>query len=135
MIQIKGGKGNRKVLKAMAECLVECVREFKSGVIEELSKIAVVMEVFIPVFLMWVGAGVIQTILLSCICLGVVRYVKAVSYKLNKTNEKGMPVPTERYTRMDADGFIELKDDNQYPEMLQYIYELEMYMVKKGMVK
>ena len=44
-------------------------------------------------------------------------------------------MPDRRYTEMDKDGFIGMKNEDDFPDMIQYLYELENYYQKRSKLK
>lgn len=63
----------------------------------------------------------------TVIMLFVSAIVKSVYYYKNKMSETGIPVREKRFTKLDANGYIEV-DENRKLEMIQYLYELENYI-------
>lgn len=127
-------KEEKKVMKVLVETMKEMLSVIKYGIVEELDKIAVIVQIVFPVILVYFQMGVLQTLLLSMIFTFVIKYIKEVSYKLNNVNERGFPISNTRYTNVDDNGFISIKEELQQESVL-YLYEIEEYLKKKGLLK
>lgn len=127
-------KKEKKVVKVLIETMKELLSMIKYGIVEELDKIAVIVQIAFPVMLVYFQMGVLQTLLLSMIFTFVIKYIKEVSYKLNNVNERGFPISNTRYTNVDDNGFISIKEELQQESVL-YLYEIEEYLKKKGLLK
>lgn len=66
--------------------------------------------------------------------LFVCRVVREVSDKINHRCFDGLPVPRERFTHVDTNGFTEFTCDSMQ-DVLMYMTELEEYFEAKGLMK
>lgn len=124
-------KKNKRVIAVMYRKTIELLLGFKYGIIEELNKIATIIQVLIPVYICHIGADLKTALMLSIVFYVLVKYIKEVGYELNNKTERGFPVPTKRYTDIDRNGFLNIPDDELH-EAIQYLYEVEEYINKKG---
>lgn len=127
----KNQKRKNSVMKVLLQTLVELFATLKYGVVEELDKIAVLIQILIPVVIARMGLSTSKTLVVSCVLVVVVKYVKEVGYKLNHVTERGFPIPTNRFTHKDENGFIDIKDEDAQEAVL-YLCEVEDYLKSKG---
>lgn len=123
-----------QVLKVLATTPLNMVKTFCNGIKRNLNAIAILLEVIFPLLLIWANMGIKIDIVLCCIFVFLVHYMKEVHRTLNSVSTRGMPVPTKRFTKMES-GMVMLKDDSDLAELLIYMNELEDYLYLKGLVK
>lgn len=129
-----GKKENKKgdsVHSVLWQTMKELLSAFKYGLIEELDKVAVVIQVLIPVVIARTDLSLIGMLLVSCVLVICVKYIREVGYKLNHVTERGFPIPLQRYTNRDENGFISLKEEETQEAML-YLCDVEDYLKSKG---
>lgn len=129
-----GKKENKKgdsVHSVLWQTMKELLSAFKYGLIEELDKVAVVMQVLIPIVIAQIDLGLVGMLLVSCVLVICVKYIREVGYKLNHVTERGFPIPLQRYTNRDENGFISLKEEETQEAML-YLCDVEDYLKSKG---
>lgn len=129
-----GKKENKKgdsVHSVLWQTMKELLSAFKYGLIEELDKVAVVMQVLIPIVIARMDLNLVEMLLVSCVLVICVKYIREVGYKLNHVTERGFPIPLQRYTNRDENGFISLKEEETQEAML-YLCDVEDYLKSKG---
>lgn len=136
MRRTKGKQYEKKkasVFGALLQTIIELCSTFKCGVVEELGKIAVIMQIAVPVIIAKTGSSMIEMILISCGLTMAVKYIKEVGYKLNHVTEQGFPVPVKRFTNVDQNGFIDIKEEDTQ-EAILYLCDVEDYLKRKGLL-
>lgn len=128
--KIRKRKGNR-ILVVMLQTISELLATFKYGLIEELDKVAVALQILIPIVIARMDLSIPKMLLVSCILVVCVKYIKEVGYKLNHVTERGFPIPLQRFTEMDENGFISIKEEETQEAML-YLCDVEDYLKSKG---
>ena len=124
------GKG-KSILVVMLQTLSELLATFKYGLIEELDKVAVALQILIPIVIARMDLSTPKMLLVSCILVVCVKYIKEVGYKLNHVTERGFPIPLQRFTERDENGFISIKEEETQEAML-YLCDVEDYLKSKG---
>lgn len=124
------GKG-KSILVVMLQTLSELLATFKYGLIEELDKVAVALQILIPIVIARMDLGIPKMLLVSCVLVVCVKYIKEVGYKLNHVTERGFPIPLQRFTERDENGFISIKEEETQEAML-YLCDVEDYLKSKG---
>lgn len=122
---------NKKNLNVLIETLKEFFYLLKSETIKELGKIAVIIQIVVPVVLSVMSLHVISVVILVSVFLFITEYVKKVSYKLNNVTEQGIPIPPHRLTEKDDYGVIKLKEE-EVQEAILYLYDIEEYFNSRG---
>ena len=123
---------NKRIMDILLRTLLELLLDIKYGFIESLDKIAIVVQVLIPVILSRMDCGIVIILILSILFTLSVKYIKEVSYKINNVTERGFPVPSRRYTNVDENGFIGVEEDLTQ-EAILYLFEVEEYIKRKGL--
>ena len=114
--------------------LKEMLKAFGNGIRKELSKIATIIQVAVPTVLAILNVSALEMLVVICITLVVVEYIRNVSSKLNRTTRSGFPIPTKTYTEIDENGFISLKNADEAPEAILYLNSIEQYIKGKGLL-
>lgn len=127
-------KEKNKICLVLLQTMLELFSTLKYGLIGELDKIAVIIQIFIPVAIVYFNTSIIKMLIISCILIIVTKYIKEVGYKLNHVTERGFPIPLERFTSVDENGFISIKDEEVHEAMI-YLCEVEDYLKSKGWLK
>lgn len=123
-------KGNN-ILVVMLQTLSELLATFKYGLIEELDKVAVALQILIPIVIARMDLSIPKMLIVSCILVVCVKYIREVGYKLNHVTERGFPIPLQRFTERDENGFISIKEEETQEAML-YLCDVEDYLRSKG---
>ena len=127
---------NKKKIKqsvwvVLLQTLAELFAALKYGIIEELDKIAIVIQILIPIVIVKMDLSTPKMLLVSCVLVVCVKYIREVGYKLNHVTERGFPIPTQRYTEVDENGFIGIKE-TETQEAILYLRDVEDYLKSKG---
>lgn len=125
----------KELLRVIYLSLFEIVMQVVYQIKKNLSNIAVLLQVLIPVVIAKVTNNITVMVLLSICFMLIVDLLKKVSSKLNNTTGEGIPVSNKRFTSADRDGFVWLDNQEELPEALQYLYEIESYLDSKGSYK
>ena len=64
----------------------------------------------------------------------ILAYIRQLHTNVQKHGGKTIPIPRQRFTVLDEDGYIVMKNDNAC-EAIQYLYELEEYLSNRGKLK
>lgn len=123
-------KGN-SILVVLLQTLGELLATFKYGLIEELDKIAVLLQILIPIVIARTDLSTPKMLVVSCILVVCVKYIREVWYKLNRVTERGFPIPLQRFTDRDENGFISIREEETQEAML-YLCDVEDYLKSKG---
>ena len=137
MNQIKTNKKRRKnkeLFVLLIKTLIEVLSEVKHSIIEELGKIAVIIQILIPVLISRLQIGILGQIVVSCLLLFVVKIIKEMDYKINNTTDRGLPVPKESYIDRNRSGLIRLKEGMEH-EAILYLDDVEEFLRSKGLLK
>lgn len=126
----KKKKGN-SIFVVLLQTLGELLATFKYGLIEELDKIAVLLQILIPIVIARTDLSTPKMVVVSCILVVCVKYIREVWYKLNRVTERGFPIPLQRFTERDENGFISIREEETQEAML-YLCDVEDYLKSKG---
>lgn len=126
----KKKKGN-SIFVVLLQTLSELLATFKYGLIEELDKIAVLLQILIPIVIARMDLSTLKMLVVSCVLVACVKYIREVGYKLNHVTERGFPIPLQRFTDRDENGFISIKEEETQEAML-YLCDVEDYLKSKG---
>ena len=124
-------KTKQNVWVVLLQTLAELFAALKYGIIEELDKIAIVIQILIPIVIAKMDLSTSEMLFVSLSLVVLVRYIKEVGYKLNHVTERGFPIPTQRYTEVDENGFIGIKE-TETQEAILYLHDVEDYLKSKG---
>ncbi len=125
----------KELLKVIYLSLFEIVMQVAYQIKKNLGNIAVLLQVLIPVVIAKATNNITAMVLLSICFMLIVDLLKKVSSKLNNTTGEGIPVSNKRFMSADKDGFVWLNNQEELPEALQYLYEIESYLDSKGSYK
>lgn len=123
-------KGNG-IFVVLLQTLNELLATFKYGLIEELDKIAVLLQILIPIVIVRMDLNTPKMLIVSCVLVVCVKYIREVGYKLNHVTERGFPIPLQRFTDRDENGFISIREEETQEAML-YLCDVEDYLKSKG---
>lgn len=121
----------KPVIRTMLQTAVEMFRSARYALIKELNKVAVILQILIPVVIAGSDYGITGKVVLSACLVCLSRYIIRIWETLNSTVD-GIPIPEKRFTVVDNRGFISLENQDDYPELIQYVNELENYLQSKG---
>mgnify|MGYP001082993836 FL=1 len=119
------------IFVVLLQTLGELLATFKYGLIEELDKIAVLLQILIPIVIARMDLSTLKMLVVSCVLVACVKYIREVGYKLNHVTERGFPIPLQRFTDRDENGFISIKEEETQEAML-YLCDVEDYLKSKG---
>ena len=125
----------KELLRVIYLSLFEIVMQVVYQIKKNLGNIAVLLQVLIPVAIAKATNNITVMVLLSICFMLIVDLLKKVSSKLNNTTGEGVPVSNKRFMSADKDGFVWLDNQEELPEALQYLYEIEIYLDSKGCYK
>lgn len=97
------------------------------------ANIAVMVQFLVPCFLVALGCSYITALIVSAITTYLTAYLRVLN-DVVKESTNHVPIPPRKFIEVDRDGFIGLKNENDMPELLQYVYELETYLESKGRI-
>lgn len=118
----------------LADVLKNILHSYKNIIRKNFGNIGKAVQLIVPVCLSMLSVSLLAKLALSCIFLFVVRVIKEVDSKMNNRHYDGLPVPRERFTHVDGNGFTEFTTDN-IQDVLMYMTELEEFFVSKGIMK
>lgn len=118
----------------LADVLKNILNSYKNTIRKNFGKIGTAVQLVVPVGLSMLSVSVLAKLALSCLFLFVVRVIKEVDSKMNNRHYDGLPVPRERFTHVDSNGFAEFTTDS-IQDVLMYMTELEEFFVSKGIMK
>ena len=121
----------KPVIRTMLQTAVEMFRSARYALVKELNKVAVILQILIPVMIAGSDYGDAGKVILSACLVCLSRYIIRIWETLNSTID-GVPIPEKRFTVVDNRGFISLENQDDYPELIQYVNELENYLQSKG---
>ena len=124
-------KTKQRVCVVLLQTLAELFATLKYGLVEELDKIAIVIQVLIPIVIAKMDLSTPKMLIVSCVLVVCVKYIREVGYKLNHVTERGFPIPLQRFTYRDENGFISIKEEETQEAML-YLCDVEDYLKSKG---
>lgn len=124
-------KTKQRVCVVLLQTLAELFETLKYGLVEELDKIAIVIQVLIPIVIAKMDLSTPKMLIVSCVLVVCVKYIREVGYKLNHVTERGFPIPLQRFTDRDGNGFISIKEEETQEAML-YLCDVEDYLKSKG---
>lgn len=133
MSRRKGKKKLYKLSQVMIRTVKEMTKSLKYGIIEELDKIATLIQILVPILILKITDDVVIMIVLSTLFAVFIKYIKEVGYKLNNVTERGFPLPLHRFTKQNEQGFIDIEDEDMEQAIL-YLCDVEEYLKKKGLL-
>lgn len=101
---------------------------------KNLSNVAMVIQVIFPVWLIFQNIEPLKAFIYSVAIVFILAYIRQLHTNVQKHGGKTIPIPRQRFTVLDEDGYIILKNDNA-GEAIQYLYELEEYLSNRGKLK
>lgn len=101
---------------------------------KNLSNVAMVIQIIFPVWLVCQNIEPLKAFIYSVAIVFILAYIRQLYTNVQKHGGKTIPIPRQRFTVLDEDGYIILKNDNA-GEAIQYLYELEEYLSNRGKLK
>lgn len=121
-----------KTIKIIFMSAGEMVFELLRTLRQNVSLLGVLFMILWPTLLVYWGARPLEMVVIMIICLIVKEYFRRLDINLNNKSSDGFPVPNRRYT-YDNGGMIDIRSED-ISEALQYLYDLEEYLYKKGKI-
>lgn len=121
-----------KTIKIIFMSAGEMVFELLRILRQNVSVIGTLFMILWPTLLVYWGARPLEMVVIMIICLIVKEYFRRLDINLNNKSSDGFPVPNRRYT-YDNGGMIDIRSED-ISEALQYLYDLEEYLYKKGKI-
>ncbi len=101
---------------------------------KNLSNVAMVIQIIFPVWLVCQNVEPMKAFIYSVAIVFILAYIRQLYTNVQKHGGKTIPIPKQRFTVLDEDGYIVMKNDNA-GEAIQYLYELEEYLSNRGKLK
>ena len=124
----------RKIKNKKKNIYVETINEMlhlaKHTLVKEMNKVAVLIQILIPVILSGIETNIFVLFVISALLYIVIAYVKEISYKLNSTTTKGIPIPYKPFIKTDGE-VININEEDMEEAML-YLADVEEYLKSKG---
>lgn len=127
----KKEKAKRKIKDVLKQTLIEQTNIICSFM--QPKNIAIMIQFLVPCFLVALGCSYVVALVMSAITTYLTAYLRVLGDVL-KESTNHVPIPPRKFIEVDRDGFIGLKNENDMPELLQYLYELETYLESKGRI-
>lgn len=107
-----------------------CLRMF----MKNLNNVAMLVQIIFPVWLVCQNVEPVKAFIYSIAIVFILAYIRQLYINVQKHGGKTIPIPRQRFTVLDEDGYIVLRNDNT-GEAIQYLYELEEYLNNRGKLK
>lgn len=130
-VETKEKKQKRNIKSILKQTLIEQTNIICSFM--KPANIAIMVQFLVPCFLVALGCSYITALVVSAITTYLTAYLKVLN-DVMKESTNHIPTPPRKFIEVDRDGFIGLKNKNDMPELLQYLYELETYLESKGRI-
>lgn len=101
---------------------------------KNLNNVAMIIQIVFPVWLVCQNIEPLKAFIYSVAIVFILAYIRQLYTNVQKHGGKTIPIPRQRFTVLDEDGYIILKNDNA-GEAIQYLYELEEYLSNRGKLK
>ena len=101
---------------------------------KNLNNVAMVIQIAFPVWLVCQNVEPLKAFIYSVAIVFILAYIRQLYTNVQKHGGKTIPIPKQRFTVLDDDGYIVMKNDNA-GEVIQYLYELEEYLSNRGKLK
>lgn len=121
-----------KTIKIIFMSAGEMVFELLRILRQNVSVIGTLFMILWPALLVYWKIKPLEMAIVMIICLIVKEYFRRLDINLNNKSSDGFPVPNRRYT-YDNGGMIDIRSED-ISEALQYLYDLEEYLYKKGKI-
>lgn len=121
-----------KTIKIIFMSAGEMVFELLRILRQNVSLLGALFMILWPTLLVHWGVRPLEMVVIMIVCLIVKEYFCRLDINLNNKSSDGFPVPNRRYT-YDNGGMIDIRSED-ISEALQYLYDLEEYLYKKGKI-
>lgn len=121
-----------KTIKIIFMSAGEMVFELLRTLRQNVSLLGALFMILWPALLVHWKIKPLEMVIVMIICLIVKEYFRRLDINLNNKSSDGFPVPNRRYT-YDNGGMIDIRSED-ISEALQYLYDLEEYLYKKGKI-
>lgn len=101
---------------------------------KNLNNVAMIIQIVFPVWLVFQNVTPVKAFIYSVAIVFILAYIRQLHTNVQKHGGKTIPIPKQRFTVLDEDGYIVMKNDNA-GEAIQYLYELEEYLSNRGKLK
>lgn len=101
---------------------------------KNLNNVAMIVQIVFPVWLVFQNVTPVKAFIYSVAIVFILAYIRQLHTNVQKHGGKTIPIPRQRFTVLDEDGYIVMKNDNA-GEAIQYLYELEEYLSNRGKLK
>ena len=101
---------------------------------KNLNNVAMIIQIVFPVWLVCQNIEPLKAFIYSVAIVFILAYIRQLHTNVQKHGGKTIPIPKQRFTVLDEDGYIVMKNDNA-GEAIQYLYELEEYLSNRGKLK
>lgn len=101
---------------------------------KNLSNVAMAIQIIFPVWIVCQNIEPLKAFIYSVAIVFILAYIRQLYTNVQKHGGKTIPIPRQRFTVLDEDGYIVMKNDNA-GEAIQYLYELEEYLSNRGKLK
>ena len=101
---------------------------------KNLNNVAMIIQIVFPVWLVCQNIEPLKAFIYSVAIVFILAYIRQLYANVQKHGGKTIPIPKQRFTVLDEDGYIVMKNDNA-GEAIQYLYELEEYLSNRGKLK
>ena len=101
---------------------------------KNLNNVAMIIQIVFPVWLVCQNVAPVKASIYSVAIVFILAYIRQLYTNVQKHGGKTIPIPKQRFTVLDEDGYIVMKNDNS-GEAIQYLYELEEYLSNRGKLK
>lgn len=114
------------------QVLLELVDDMEKALSESIGKIAIVLQILIPVLIGIADATTWERIALSAGWTFIVVYMKRADLKLNRKEKGGFPLPPCKLTKTDKNGFVDIVEGMEEIAII-YLSDLEEYIERKNL--
>lgn len=121
------------VLECIGEITASMMEDVGKTVKEELGKVAVLLQIAIPVLLSINDFSMVEKIVLSCGWVFIVSFLKRMDNKLNNKFMDGFPLPPCKMIDTESKEFLQIVQGNE-EEAVIYLDELERYLKRRGLL-
>lgn len=101
---------------------------------KNLNNVAMIIQIVFPVWLVCQNIEPLKAFIYSVAIVFILAYIRQLYTNVQNHGGKTIPIPKQRFTVLDEDGYIVMKNDNA-GEAIQYLYELEEYLSNRGKLK
>lgn len=127
---------NKKILRNV---LIKTLKQYTSvaryTISRNLDKLGVILQIAFPVLMIGLirqyNINVFILLMTSCALYVISRYFMTVGHAMRSEDEEGMPIPDERYTRVDNRGFLWVEKQQ---EAMAYLCDVENYLQRIGVL-